>query len=444
VTQGASSVLPSEWARLHKLSPLLRGARQVVALAFVLGGRQLQPGQGQSPYIDLGVLALVFVGGVISWLVTRWRIHNGELQIETGWIRRQSLRVPLTRLQAVDVVRPLLARMLGLAEVRIVVAGQGSSRTRLAYLTEDRATQVRAQLLALAHGLEGATPEPPEQPILYVPGKRIVAANLLTVWPFLFVALVAAASALIVVSPSAGGAGIGGAFGYAVAAALVTARRIGAEWEYTVAEAPDGVRLRSGLLQHRAETIPFGRAQAIRWVEPLLWRPKGWVRLEIDVARRHDRDRAERETGVNTRALLPVGSADEARWLLSRVMPGAMLQPPARDTVGRDANRAPRRALLRAPLTWHNLRCWYDDTYVVCMTGRLRRTIVVVPLAKVQSLRWTQGPVSRALRLASVHADTAGRRFPGSAVFRDVAESGAWMATLPDLAHAARQRALSR
>jgi putative membrane protein len=95
---------------------------------------------------------------------------------------------------------------------------------------------------------------------------------------------------------------------------------------------------------------------------------------------------------------------------------------------------------LRAPLSWHNLRVWHDEAYVVCMSGRLRRTIVVVPLAKVQSLRWNQGPISRALRLASVHADTAGRRFPGSAVFRDVAEARELVVRLPDLARAARQR----
>ena len=75
---------------------------------------------------------------------------------------------------------------------------------------------------------------------------------------------------------------------------LVTARQISAEWEFHIAEAPDGLRLRSGLLQTRAETIPHGRVQAVRWVEPLWWRPFGWVRLEVDVARRRNADRGER------------------------------------------------------------------------------------------------------------------------------------------------------
>jgi len=430
-TETPPTALPSHWARLHALSPLLRSARAVAALATVIGSRQLAPGQHQSAWVDLLILAIAVVGGLISWLVTRWRIHGAELQIETGFIRRQSVRVPLKRVQAVDVVRPLLARMLGLAEVRLVVAGQGSSHARLAYLTEERATQVRASLLALAHGLHADTPEPAARPLMNVPPRRLVIANLLTPGPLILILAVLATVTVLVANPTVGAALFGSTAAIAVGMALAIARQVGAEWDFTLAEAPDGLRLTSGLLQTRAETIPYGRAQAVRWVEPLLWRFPRWVRLEIDVARRHDRDRTENESSSNTRALLPVGSREDARALLARVLPDVVITPPP-------GTKAPRRAWLRAPFLHHNLRAWYDDKYVVCMTGRLRRSMVVVPLEKVQSLRWTQGPVSRRLRLASVHADTAGRRFPATARYRDVGEAATWIVVLPDAARAAR------
>ena len=430
-TEAPRTALPAQWARLHALSPLLRSVRAVAALATVLGSRQLAPGQHQSAWVDLLVLAVAVVGGVISWLVTRWRIHGSELQIETGFIRRQSVRVPLRRIQAVDVVRPLLARMLGLAEVRVVVAGQGSSHARLAYLTEDRASEVRASLLALAHGLHADTPEPAARPLMHVPPRRLVVANLLTPGPLILILAVLATITVLVTNPTVGAALFGSTAAVAIGLGLAIARQIGGEWDFTLAEAPDGLRLTSGLLQTRAETIPYGRAQAVRWVEPLLWRPAGWVRLEIDVARRHDRDRTENESSADTRALLPVGTRRDARDLLARVMPDATLTPP------RDS-KAPRRSWMRAPFLHHNLRAWYDEKYVVCMTGRLRRSMVVVPLEKVQSLRWTQGPLSRRLRLASVHADTAGRRFPATARYRDVGEAATWIVVLPDVARAAR------
>src|SRR3954452_15638168 len=125
------------------------------------------------------VLGLALVAGVVYWLVTRWRIHGGELQIETGLLRRESIRVPLTRLQAVDVVRPLAGRMLGLSEVRVVIAGHGSRSARLSYVSEEQAVVVRARLLALAHGMSADTPEPSEAPILAVSGGRIAASTAL-------------------------------------------------------------------------------------------------------------------------------------------------------------------------------------------------------------------------------------------------------------------------
>ena len=62
-----------------------------------------------------------------------------------------------------------------------------------------------------------------------------------------------------------------------------------------------------------------------------------------------------------------------------------------------------------------------------------------MPLAKVQSLRWTQGPLQRRLGLSSVHVDTAGRRLPGTvAVHRGAQEGQALLAALTRAARAAR------
>jgi putative membrane protein len=424
--------LPSDWTRLHKLSPLLRSSRALVALFTVLGSRQLSPGADDDAWLDVLILGLAALAATVSWLVTRWRIHNGELQIETGLIRRQSLRVPLTRLQAVDVVRPLLARMLGLAEVRLVVAGRGSAHTRLAYLTEERAAEVRAQLLAIAHGLEADTPEPAERPVLAVGGGRIVASNLLAPGPLSFLVVIVGTVFLFTANPTVAAGLAGAALALGFALVLATAHQVGSEWEFTLGQAPDGLRLRAGLLQHRAETIPIARVQAIRRVEPLLWRLKRWVRLEVDVARQQDRDPVENESAASNRALLPVGAPEEADHLLTLVLPDAGVRPPANSL-------APSRVRWRAPLLRHNLHAWYDETYVVCAGGRIRRTIVVVPLEKVQSIRWSQGPLSRRLGLASVHVDTAGRRFTGSARFRDAGEARSWMAELPDLARLRRE-----
>jgi len=49
------------------------------------------------------------------------------LRIETGLLRRDARQLPLARIQAVDVVRPFLARLVGLAELRVRLAGSSRS-----------------------------------------------------------------------------------------------------------------------------------------------------------------------------------------------------------------------------------------------------------------------------------------------------------------------------
>jgi putative membrane protein len=431
-----TSGLPERaWARLHPLSPLLILGRAVlVVLAVVLPRLTLPlgPPGGHVPWGDLVVLALLGVAGLVTWLVTRWRVTDGELQIETGLFRRQSIRVPLTRIQAIDVVRPLLARVLGLAELRVVVAGSGANRTRLAYLGEDRALAVRAELLALAHGLHRQAGEAPERPVLAVPLGRLVASVVLSLGTVVF--------ATVLVATAVAGAVTGrpllvlaAAWPTVFAAGAVALRRVTAEFGFTVADAPDGLRVRSGLLLHRAETIPRGRVQAVRWIEPLFWRPFGWCRLEVDVARQRNA-RRDRDEGRLTDALLPVGPREDAARLLAAVLPGAVVLPPPRA-------RPPRRARWRAPLSYRNLRFWYDDAHACGRTGRLQRRLTVVPLEKVQSLREVQGPLSRLLRLATLRADTAGRGWQAVGHARDAAESRVWLWDLTDRARERRHLA---
>jgi len=141
------------WQRLHPLSPVLRGGR-LLALAVLVVVRQsvetLQVDNGRDavPYL-LGV-PVVAVLAVVQWRTTRWRVEDGDFRLETGVLRRRSRRVPLARLQAVDLVRPPLARLTGLAELRLQAVGHDGAEAGLAYLSLPEAHRVRAELLHLA------------------------------------------------------------------------------------------------------------------------------------------------------------------------------------------------------------------------------------------------------------------------------------------------------
>jgi putative membrane protein len=425
-----------QWRRLHPLSPLARVGGLAVGIILVVsqtlnGPQGAGNGRRVATIISLALAALALGGGVVSWAVTRWRIHEGDLQLETGLIRRQSIRIPLTRIQAVDIFAPLTARILGLAEVRVISAGRGADRARLAYLRASEAPAVRAHLLALAHGLAAGTPEPPAYLLARVDNGWLAAGLVLrgrAVWGLLVFAV---AVGISVAQPRVAAAA---GFGLipAVLGLVGTVRPFNDDYGFTISEAGDGVRLDRGLLQTRHETIPFGRIQAVRLVEPLLWRIFGWCRLEVDVARQHVREQADRDANRVARTLLPVATHEQARWLLARVMPGAELSPPV-------GSAPPRRARLRALLSFHFLALWFDERHVCTRIGRVRASTVIVPVAKVQSVRLVSGPVQRRLRLATVHVDTAGRRWQASARSRDGAEAYGLLTRIPDLSRQARR-----
>ena len=141
-------------------------------------------------------------------------------------------------------------------------------------------------------------------------------------------------------------------------------------------------------------------------IEPLLWRPLGWCRLEIDVAGSPGRDRSD-GSGRMRKTLLPVGGHDVAGQLMRTVLG---TEPPA-------LRHPPRRARQKAPLSYHFLASGHDAATAMAVTGRLRKVTTWLPLEKAQSVRLVEGPVQRRLGLATVHVDAAGKDV--RAEFRD-------------------------
>ena len=183
MTVPAGAGAETSWQRLHPLSPIVRAARPLGALA-VLALISLSSSRRSGNYtallVDIGLVLLVLAAGVVAWLVTRWRIEGGVLRIESGLLRRTSRRFPPEQLQAVDVVRPGVARVFGLAEVRVRMAASTRESGRLSYLTDQEAQAVRARLLALAHGVAEHTAPPPEQILLRIPTGRLIGSILLS------------------------------------------------------------------------------------------------------------------------------------------------------------------------------------------------------------------------------------------------------------------------
>ena len=417
------------WQRLHPLTPVVRAGRivSVLIVALVVSNARGHPDGAAGLYYAV-VVAVVVVAGVIRWLVTRWALDGVTLRIESGLFKRDSRQLPVARIQAVDVVRPFLARLFGLSELRIRLAGSSSANGRLAYLSEGVANDLRARLLATHHGIDPDTPEPAERLVTTVPPGRLIGSVLLSGGVVFVPSLVAL---LILVRVSSTAAVIfGSVFAtYTIGFVQGVWRRISSQYGFAVADAPDGIRIRRGLVGTVAETIPIRRVQAVRLSEPLVWRLFGWCRLEVDVAGGAGREENAGRTPTTTKALLPVGSHDLAHQLITTVLPYP--SPPA--------VAPPGRARLKTPFSYHFLAAGHNDVLAVAVTGRVRRTTTWVPLVKAQSIRRIEGPVQRRLGLATVHLDAAGKHVTAEFRDRTAEETDRLMFDLAALSRAARR-----
>ncbi|MFD5257822.1 PH domain-containing protein [Streptomyces bobili] len=400
--------------RLHPVTPFRRAWAPV---AVVVGWAAHDPNQAQEQLTRLTATTLLIVlavvvsaaslYGFLSWWFTHFAVTDSELRIRTGLLFRRTAHIRLQRLQAVDITRPLLARIAGVAKLRLDVVG-ADKKDELAFLGESEARALRAELLARAAGFAPETAhevgEAPARELLRVPPRELAVALILTgaTWgalaaalvvpPFLWLATHSVWTVLATGVPLLGAAGAS------------SAGRFVGEYDWTVGESPDGMRIDHGLLDRTHETVPPGRVQTVRIVEPLLWRRRGWVRVELDVA------------GSANSVLVPVAPRALAEAVIARVLPGT--EVPATAAL----SRPPRRAGRCLPLWWRGYGIAVTDTVFVARHGLLRRSVALVPHAKVQSVRLTQGPWKRLWRLADVHVDTGADKTV-TARLRDVQEA---------------------
>ncbi|SHM50223.1 PH domain-containing protein [Cryptosporangium aurantiacum] len=426
--------------RLHPLSPLIRGAR---GIGVVLGLVSYQA-WGSAGWRALAIAACLivlgwFVVAWVAWRFTGFRVAARELHVRDGILSRRQRTIPLERVQAVDVVRPALGRLFGLAEVRMEVVGGGKdAEAPLAYLTTAEAEQLRVHLLRLAADAGApATPVAPSAPsvttavggLFRVDHRRLILSQLLTVntlsAPFLLVFPIlefttedpSAATVFTFVS------GIVGLI-------QVPVRRLLGEWGFTVGRDADGLRVHRGMLDVRNQTIPIPRIQAVRIRQPLLWRPFGWVRIEIDVAGYGAG--GQQESGRS--ALVPVAPAAEAFAVLHAVLPTVPADGP--DAIG--LHPAPVRARWRAPFQYRRLAYAITDTALVTRSGWLTARHDVALHARAQSIRITQGPWQRALDLASVRLDPAGGHTTPTVLHQETANAARVATDLVDRARTNR------
>ncbi|MCK7662231.1 PH domain-containing protein [Corynebacterium sp. CCM 9185] len=427
-----------DYRRVHRISPLLRFWTVLLALVAIAAGnmgesvfgilRGLISGQ---IHVDTRPL-LIGVGGFISvcvliWLVSGiwWRAMGYRLTAEEVVHRQGVVGVRVRtarydRIQAVDIVESVVARICGLAAVRVETAGGEDSVIEISYLRKKMAERLRVEILGLLGGeTVGAgrqdapsTGFPDTEPdsavaagdiiVAPIPVVRSLVAACLSGW-FLF-----ALPTLIIVIIHPGALGM--LWPVFIGSLPSTWNIIDNSWRFTVRrEGGEDLDITYGLADRRRQTLKLSRVHSVEIRQRTLWRLTGWWSVRVCVAGYGVSE------GGGTTKILPVGTREEAvriAVLLSPLTAAEVEESAQPEGWTRPVLRSPRRARWVSPICWRRRAVTFaggpgDDGQdlpeaVILHGGRFSRRVSMVALPHIQEITLETGPVGRLLDFASV------------------------------------------
>lgn len=174
----------TEWFRVHPLSPLISGGAVVFALAALvlrILGREAKDHDLSAGFLAIVAscvmgLALVITGALyLSWR-KRWFAVDAEfLYSRSGGVNKATNQTRLTSVGAVNVERSILARVCGLASLRVLV--QDGESVEINYVPLLRAQELRRVILAASAETLTSSLNGVESDVRTDPGRLAVAMS---------------------------------------------------------------------------------------------------------------------------------------------------------------------------------------------------------------------------------------------------------------------------
>ena len=428
-------------------------------------------GVGQILVVAAAVGAVALTFQWLAWRSFRYGIGEHDLVIQKGILSRTRRSIPFHRIQDVDIERGPLARLFGLAKLRIETGGSGGDEGVLDSVTVAEAERLRTALRAVRGAGVAVTVEtpPPAQVIFEMPIPRVFALGL---YNFSMVYLAGIFAVLQTfdqwlpfdIYDPARWIGLvddrlHGRFSLAAIAAVAflavllgvltgIARTVSRDYGFRLTLEEAGFRRERGLFTRNEVMLPRRRVQLALLQTGPLRRMRGWYALSFQTLSAGQREDASRQ------GVAPLARREEVERILAAqdgwraADPETLTMVSSRHVVRRlifygllpvaaiaAAAVAIPAALFALPVIpllvaaaflerrFHRYGAAGGMLFV--QTGILRQRQWIIPLRRIQSLRLTRTWLQRRLGLASLSIDTAGAALFEAPSIVDVREATA-------------------
>ncbi|HEX8241645.1 MAG TPA: PH domain-containing protein [Allosphingosinicella sp.] len=407
-------------------------------------------------YLAAGLGVALLALKWLAWRRFRYGVGAAEIVIESGILHRNRRSIPFDRVQDVDIERTFLARVLGLAKVRIETGAGGKDEGLLDSVSVAEANRLRETVRASRSGAATAArpdaAEAPESRTLFA--MDVPRVLLFGAFSFSLV-YIAGLFALLqtfdrflpfdIYDPARWVGLVGDYLPHrwtlgAIAAVLLMAALLGSaagvlrtlarDYGFRLSLEGDRLRREQGLFTRKEAVISRRRVQLAQLSGGPVRALFGWSGLSFQTLG------AGADRGGHQSAA-PFATRSEIETVLAEVPPLRLPPPPELVRVSkRHILRAAAGSLLPALVAIAALsyllpfalgllallplllvaaalerrfhRYALADDLLFVSRGVWRRRLWLVPLANVQSLSLSRGPIQRRLGLASLAIDTAG------------------------------------
>lgn len=111
---------------------------------------EMGEGRMEVLFSNLFIFVVSFIGlilGTLSWWFTRYHLDELSVHRRSGIFFKKERTIRLESVQSVDISRPLVARLLGISELRFEVADGSGEALHIKYVSREKATRLRRAAL---------------------------------------------------------------------------------------------------------------------------------------------------------------------------------------------------------------------------------------------------------------------------------------------------------